>query len=249
MGLKAALRDRAPLIGTFQKTPSAVVSEVLGQTGLDMVCLDAEHAPFDRGDLDACILALRAASMSSLVRIQANRPEYILNALDCGAEGVLVPHVITGEDAAALGGQAHFGTGRGYAGSTRAAAYGARAMPEHISRSADETVAIAQIEDAEALECLSDLFDAPGVDGFFIGRADLTVSLGAASPAAPEVIEAVEMICRQGQEAGTAIGMFTGQMDELAHWRALGASFFLLGSDHGFVKAGAANLLAEGSVP
>lgn len=222
-----------------------MICEVFGRSDLDVICLDAEHSPFDRGDINHCVLALKAISKSGLVRIQANRPEYILNALDCGADGVLVPHVITGDDAEAVTASAHFGTGRGYAGSTRAAGYGARSMAEHKRLSAEATVTIAQIEDAEALDHLDAIFSVSAIDAFFIGRADLSVSLGADGPNEAAVIEAVEMICAKGREAGVTIGMFTGDLSELPGWRARGASLFLLGSDHSFMLAGASDLVAR----
>lgn len=245
MTLKARLKGRELLVGTFQKTPSPMICEVFGRSGLDVVCLDAEHSPFDRSDINDCVLALKHAGKPSLVRIPANRPEYILNALDCGADGVLVPHVITGEDASAIADAAHFGTGRGYAGSTRAAGYGGRNMAEHKTASAETTVVIAQIEDGEALNNLDALFAETRIDAFFIGRADLSVSLGADGPNDAQVIEAVEMICRKGREAGVTIGMFTANLDELPGWRAKGASLFLLGSDHSFMLSGAADLIAR----
>lgn len=245
MTFKTRLRTREQLVGTFQKTPSPMICEVFGRTDLDVICLDAEHAPFDRGDIDACLLALKAVGKPSLVRIPANRPEHILNALDCGADGILVPHVITGEDVAALAANAHFGTGRGYAGSTRAAGYGAKAMAEHKQASAETTAVIAQIEDAEALDHLDDLFAEKRIDAFFIGRADLSVSLGADGPNDPAVISAVERICEVGFAAGATIGMFTGNLDEIPKWRGLGATLFLLGSDHSFMLAGATSLIQQ----
>lgn len=245
MILKQRLRDQVPLIGTFLKTPSAMVCEVLGRSDLDLVCLDAEHSPFDRRDINGCLLALEHVGKPSLVRVPANRPEYVLNALDCGATGVLVPHVVTGADAEALAANAHFGTGRGYAGSTRAAGYGARKMAQHKVLSGEETVVIAQIEDAEALEHLDAILAVDTIDAFFIGRADLSVSLGADGPNDPQVIEAVEQICIKGKEAGATIGMFTANLDEIPKWRAAGASLFLLGSDHGFMLSGATELTTK----
>jgi 2-keto-3-deoxy-L-rhamnonate aldolase RhmA len=240
--LKSRLQNQEPLVGTFLKTPSAMICEVLGRSDLDLVCIDAEHSPFDRKDVNDCVLALNHVGKPSLIRIPANRPEHILNALDCGATGILVPHVITGDDAHALAANAHFGSGRGYAGSTRAAGYGARKMADHKAKSAETTTVVAQIEDAEALNNLDDILSTETIDAFFIGRADLSVSLGAESPNEPQVIEAVEMICRKGKEAGATIGMFTADLSELPKWRAAGASLFLLGSDHGFMLSGASNL-------
>lgn len=245
MTLKSRLRAGELTIGTFQKTPSAMICEVFGRSGLDVICLDAEHAPFDRGDINDCVLALKAVGKPSLVRIPANRPDHILNALDCGADGVLVPHVITGDDAEAVAANAHFGTGRGYAGSTRSAGYGARSMAEHKRLCADATVTIAQIEDAEALDHLDAIFSVSAIDAFFVGRADLSVSLKAHGPNDAAVIEAVEMICAKGREAGVTIGMFTGDLAELPDWRGRGASLFLLGSDHSFMLAGASDLVAQ----
>ncbi len=245
MSLKRQLSDQSPLIGTFLKTPSAMICEVLGRSDLDLICLDAEHSPFDRGNINDCVLALRYVGKPSLVRVPANRPEHILNALDCGATGVLVPHVITGDDAEELARNAHFGTGRGYAGSSRAAGYGARNMAQHKAKSAEETVVVAQIEDAEALDNLDAIFAVSAIDAFFIGRADLSVSLGADGSNDPQVIEAVQAICAKGREARVTIGMFTGDLDELPKWRAAGASLFLLGSDHGFMLSGAAQMTAK----
>lgn len=243
--LKARLAAHQPMVGTFLKTPSPMICEVLGRSDLDMVCIDAEHSPFDRRDIDTCIHALGAAGIDSLVRIPANRPENILNALDCGATGVLVPHVRTGAEAKEVAQNAHYGTGRGYAGSSRAAGYGARKMAEHKAQSAVTTVVVAQIEDAEALDHLDAMFAVSEIDAFFIGRADLSVSLGAAGPNDSVVIEAVERICRKGAEAGVTIGMFTGDLGEISKWRTLGASLFLLSSDHALMLAGAASLTAK----
>lgn len=242
MNLKQRLATRDPLVGTFLKTPSPMLCEVLGRTDLDVVCIDAEHAPFDRRDVDACIHALLHAGKASLVRVPSPAHEHILNALDCGADGVVIPHVITAQDAEAAVSAAHYGRGRGYAGSSRAAGYMARTMAEHKARSATRTVVIAQIEDAAALDNLDSLLAVPGIDAFFVGRADLTVSLGFDNPAEGAVVEAVELICRKGAEAGRTIGMFTGDLGELPHWLDRGASLFLLGSDHGFLLSGAAEL-------
>ena len=82
-------------------------------------------------------------------------------------------------------------------------------------------------------------------DAFFLGRIDLTVALGATSPDAPEVVDAVDLIVAKAGEAGRTIGMFTPTAAEAAHWEAKGASFFLLGSEHAFIKSGADALVSS----
>jgi 2-keto-3-deoxy-L-rhamnonate aldolase RhmA len=242
-GFRHTLLAGAPLLGTWIKTPSRVVTEVLSASPLDALCLDAEHAPFDRDDLDGCILAARALDMPALVRPPSAAAEHILNALDLGASGIVAPHVRSGADAEALARQALFGPGgRGYAGSTRAADFTRAKMPSYKPRAAHETTVIAQLEDREVLAALPEIVAVARIDCLFIGRIDLTVSLGAASPDAPEVLEALAEICARGREAGRRLGMFVSDMAEIPGWIEQGVSFFLLSSDQSFLIHGAGAL-------
>jgi len=238
--LKEKLATRAPVLATFIKTPHPAVIEVLAMSPLDALILDAEHAPFDRGDLDLCVLAARAGGKEVLVRPVSASPEHILQALDLGATGVLAPHIRSAEDARALVAACRYGPGgRGYAGSSRPARYGRKPMAEHIADSNAQAVVIAQIEDLEALDAIDDILHVDGIDAFFIGRADLTVALGCTNPDDPQVVAAVERICAAGRAAGACIGMFFARASDAPHWRAQGASFFALQSDHAFLLAGA----------
>ncbi len=232
------------MIGTFMKTPSSIVAEVLGLSTLDVVCLDTEHAPFGRIEVDGCIAALHAADMPSLVRVPSDSPHDIRNALDCGASGVLVPHVTSAGQAEAIVKAAHFGEGgRGYAGSPRAAAYGTRSMAEHLSHSRDHTVVIVQIEDMAALLHVEEIA-ASGVDAIFIGRADLAVAMGK-GVSDPDVVEQVRRICQEARKVGTTVGMYTPDASEIPRWIEAGAGLFLLGSDQGFLLDGAAQLAKQ----
>jgi 2-keto-3-deoxy-L-rhamnonate aldolase RhmA len=238
------------MMGTFLKTPSPIVCEVLGLSPLDCVCIDAEHAPFGRMELDACLAALRAAGMPALVRVQSDSAGEILSALDSGATGVVLPHVISGEQAAASVRMAHYRTGgRGYAGSSRAAGYTTKPMAAHLRDSAATTTVIAQIEDAQALPHLDAIAATDGIDCLFVGRMDLTLSLGASSPADPIVLDAVERICAAGARHGKAVGMFVPAGEDCMDWRRKGASLFLLASDQQFLLDGARTLMGKIAPP
>ena len=246
MTLKARIAAGEVLLGTFVKTPHPHVVEVLASTALDLLILDAEHAPFDRGDLDACLLAARAGGMAVVVRPADASAAAILNALDCGADGILAPHIRSADEARALVAAAHYAPGgRGYAGSSRAAGYGTATMAAHRAASAARTVVIAQIEDVEALADIDAIAAVDGIDALFIGRADLTVALDCASSDDPPVVAAVERICAAAVAAGRPVGMFLARPGDAPHWQARGATIFFLGSDHGFLRAGAAALRDE----
>ena len=245
VNLKSRIAAGEALLGTFLKTPHPHVVEVLASSGLDCICIDAEHAPFDRRDIDVCIMAAQLGGLPVLVRTPNNSAEQILNALDCGADGVLVPHVRSADEARAVAAAAHYAPGgRGYAGSSRAAGYGTKSMPEHKAASAAKTVVIAQIEDAEALAEIDTIASVEGIDALFIGRIDLTVSLGCESPDDPKVIAAVERVVAACVAAERPVGMFVSRTSDVAMWREKGATLFLLGSDHGFLREGAKALRA-----
>lgn len=242
--LKGRLAAQELVVGTFVKTPSPILVEVLSMTALDCLCLDAEHAPFDRGSLDSCLHAARAGVMEVLVRVPSGAPEHILNALDCGATGVVVPHVRTVAEAEAVAKAAQYGPGgRGYAGSSRAAGYTTIAMGQHKENSAARTVVIAQIEDPEAVDVVEGIAGVAGLDALFVGRVDLTVAYGAESQDDARVVAAVERICAAGLAAGKPVGMFLARVEDVPYWRERGACLFLLGSDHGFLLAGASDLM------
>ena len=246
---KARLHNRELMMGTFLKTPSPIVCEVLGLSPLDCVCIDAEHAPFGRHEQDACLAALRAADMPAFVRVQTGNTGEILTALDAGATGIVLPHIVSGEAAAALALAAHYAPGvsggRGYAGSSRSARYTTKTMAAHIADSTAVTTVIAQIEDAEALDQLDEIASVALIDCLFVGRMDLTLSLGLTSPTDAKVVAAVEKICEAGRRHNKPVGMFIPPSENVLTWHAKGASLFMLASDHQFLLDGARALAAK----
>jgi staphyloferrin B biosynthesis citrate synthase len=240
MTFKQKLVSGAPLLGTFLKTPHPHVVEVLATGGMDCICIDAEHAPFDRSAIDLCVMAARAGGLPAIVRPASAAPHEILNALDCGADGVVVPHIRSAGEAAQLARQAHYGPGgRGFAGSTRASGYGLTPIADHFANSALRTAVIAQIEDAEALDEIDAIAAVTGIDALFVGRIDLTISLGCTSPDDPRVVAAVDHIVSACARAGRASGMFLSRAADVGQWRDKGTSLFLLASDHNFLRSGA----------
>ena len=234
-------------VGTFVKTPHASVVEVLGHSPLDCVCLDAEHATaLDRGQRSTLpSLAARAGRLPALIRLQRTEPADVLSAIDLGPAGIIAPHIASPEAAAALARAARYGrAGRGFSGSTRAAGFTTKSMADVIAEGNACVAVIAQVEDAEALDHIDAIAATEGIDALFIGRMDLTVSLGARSPADATVVDAVQTICRAAKRHRRTVGMFTGTAAEAVDWRREGASLFLLASDQQWILQGARDLSA-----
>ena len=244
---RARLLRREAVVGTFIKTPSSHTTEVVASAGLDFVIIDQEHGPFDRVTTDRALLAARGAGVPALVRVPSADPAGILAALDDGATGILVPHIANAEAARAIVRAARYGGGRrGFSNTTRAGGYGGAGVWEHVHACDAGTVVLAAIEDPEALECLDDIARVDGLDGFFIGRGDLTVSLGAQSPQSAPVRSAAERIAAAAVAHGKPVCAHVGTLsaDEVTWLRAIGVSLFVVASDQGLLRQAASSVAA-----
>lgn len=226
-------------VGTFVKTTSPHVVEILGGSGLDFAVLDAEHAPYDRAALDLAMLAGRAAGLPLFVRVEERSAARMLSVLDMGAAGVLVPHVDTEQDAREVVAHCRYvGGDRGYSSSPRAAGYGLLGMKQAIA-DGDRNVVVCQVESVAAVENAARMAAVPGVAALFIGRADLALSMGLDDAQHPRVLEATEGVVRAALAAGKAAGMFVGSVAEREKYRALGVSWFIHGSDQSLLRQAA----------
>lgn len=247
---RAAFRRRLlageRLIGTFIKTPTAHATEILGDLGFDFVVIDQEHAPFDRPAIDTVLLATRAADIGGIVRVPEANASAILSAFDCGATGVLVPHVASPDMARDVGAWCRYRGGRrGFSNSPRAGGYGRLGIWDHVDAADAETTAIAMIEDPEALDAIDAIVAVEALDGVFIGRADLAVALGASGTNAAEVRAATERIAAAARKAGKAVCAMTSGGEDARWLQELGVAGMIVASDQGFLRQAAAQALAS----
>lgn len=226
-------------IGTFIKTASPQVVEILGTTTLDYAVIDAEHAPFDRNLLDLMLLAGRAAGIPLLVRIPDTSSATILQVLDLGAAGVLVPHVDSAEHATEIVARARYRQGvRGFSGSPRFAGYGTMGMKAALD-AGDNSIILCQIESREGLASAEAIAAVPGVDALFIGRADLALAMGFEDIRHADVTAATTRIIKAATGAGKVASMFVPNAAERDQFAAEGASNFVIGSDQSLMRQGA----------
>ena len=243
--LKRRMSSGEILVGTFLKTPAYELIEVFAKSKLDFICIDAEHAPFDRARLDACLAVARGHGVPILVRVSDGTPAEILKALDSGATGIVVPHVDTVAKARMIAKAARFGHGgRGYAGSTRWAGFATRAMPDVLKQSEDETVVIAQIEEPEGVEASAEIAALDGIDGLFVGPADLAVCYGKTNMRDPVVMDAMRRTGEGAKASGKAFMTFAANADAGPELKDLGITMFFVASEHAFMLR-AANADAE----
>jgi 2-keto-3-deoxy-L-rhamnonate aldolase RhmA len=238
-GLRARMLRGDRLAGTFLKTPSHMMVELLAMSGLDFICLDAEHAPFDRAGMDACLAMARALKLPCLVRVPEGSAAWILMALDAGATGVVVPHVATAKKAQSIVKAARFGHGgRGFAGSTRWAGFGTKPMQDILAMD-DETIVIGQIEEPEAVRSIDAIAGTPGLDGVFVGPADLAVCLGKTDIADADVRAAIGKVGAAAKKHGTTCITFAGGTQPVGELAALGVTMFFIASEQAWVLMGA----------
>ncbi len=206
--LAARVRRGDSLRMLLVKMPAPAEVEQAAYAGFDAVILDTEHGPGAGPELEHHLRAADAAGIAALVRVPAVEPGPILAALDAGATGVVVPHVVDPGVAAAVVDAAHYPPRghRGLALTTRAGRFGTAALADHLDRAARQTLVLVQIEDAEAVPHAQEILSVDGVDGVLIGTTDLSISLGhPGEPDCREVRAAVDEIVAAGGRAGKAV--------------------------------------------
>jgi 2-keto-3-deoxy-L-rhamnonate aldolase RhmA len=235
---RQAVRSGAVLLGTFIKTASHQIPELLGISGLDFSIIDCEHAPFDPATLDRMALAARAANLPCLVRVPELSNAAIAQVLDLGLAGAMVPHVKDAAAATAALAAAKFALGqRGFSPSTRAGEYGSVNAKTYRESADRESSVWCQIEDREALSQLDAIAAVEEVDCLFLGRADLALSLKVDSHTDRKVVEAVAATAEAGRRHKRTVGIYIADTAEIPGLMALGITVFVCGSDQSFLLA------------
>ncbi len=239
-GLKARLAGGEAVFGTFVFLPSAGVVEILGLAGLDFVIIDLEHSPKNWETVENMIRAAELRGISPLIRVRDSDEKSILEALELGAEGVVVPFVQTGNDARKVGTAMKYapeGT-RGTCTLTRVAGYGGlrAGFLGHARRMNDRVLFVAQIEDKLAVDNIDDIVGAaPGPDVILVGRSDLASSLGRPGQVNdPLVLEATERVIQavaRAPVAGRHVGIGLYGPAEAPAWLAKECRFFFYAAD------------------
>ncbi len=217
---KAALKEGRTQIGMWVTIPDPGVVELLAGCGYDWLLLDTEHSAMDAVDTMRLMQAAAPYPVSTIVRPGWNNPIEIKKLLDCGAQTLLIPYVQNADEATAAVAAVRYPPKgiRGVAGTTRASRYGA--IKDYATRADAEICLLVQVETSAALAEIEAIAAVDGVDGIFIGPADLAASMGhPGNPAHPEVRAAVLDAVRRIAAAGVPPGILSldqGLLDDVA---------------------------------
>jgi 4-hydroxy-2-oxoheptanedioate aldolase len=243
--LKQALRNGQKQIGLWSTLSSNYTVEVLAGAGFDWVVLDTEHSPADLENLLGQLQAIAPYPTSPVVRVPWNDMVNIKRVLDLGAQSLLIPQINTAEEARnAVSFTRYPPDGlRGVAGATRGTRFGR--IKNYFKTAHEELCVILQIESREALDNLEAIAAVEGVDGLFIGPADLHASLGypgerARADVQPIIEKAIKQILKAGKFAGILTDEAMAQ-----HWINAGSTFVGIGSDVGILARGAEAMAAK----
>lgn len=200
--LRARLRSGDKVIGAIVRIPGEDIVDMLGWAGFDYVMIDCEHGPADIVALRQHIAFAEAHDMAVLVRVGQDEPALVQRALDQGAQGVVIPHVDSVDDARAAVRAAHYPPRgrRGFATYPRAGGFGTVPPAEHKTRMAEDTLVIAMLESPTAVRDVASIVSVEGVDGFLVGAADLAA---ASVDGDPSVVESISLIHAAGREASS----------------------------------------------
>ena len=243
---KRALKAARPQIGLWSSLSSGYTVEVIAGAGFDWILLDMEHSPKDLESLLAQLQAAAPYPTTPIVRVPWNDMVAIKRVLDVGAQSLLVPYVSTAEEARSAVAHTRYPPAgvRGVAGTTRATRFGR--VQGYAKKAHEEICVLVQVETQQALDNIEAICAVEGVDGVFIGPADLHASLGYTGETAnPAVMPLMEEAMRRIRKAGRAPGYLSPVEADAKKMLAAGALFVAVGADVGLLARGAESLRAK----
>lgn len=230
---KQALARGEVQIGLWQALADPYAAEICAGSGFDWLLLDGEHAPNDLRSLLGALQSVAPYPTHPVVRVPHGDAALIKQVLDIGATTLLVPMVESADQASALVRAMRYppqgirGVGSAIARSARWSRY-----PNYLHEANEQVCLLVQVESQSALQQLDAIAAVEGVDGVFIGPADLSASMGyLGQPTHPEVLAAIEGAIARIRRAGKAAGILCADERLARRYLSLGACFVAVGVD------------------
>lgn len=231
-----------PSVGAWLGLASLASAELVARAGFDWVVVDLEHGMGSETDVHGQLLAVQGTPTSALVRVARAERLRIGRALDLGADGLVIPRLETAAEVAeSVSAMRYPPDGiRGVALTTRGAGYFGIGHAELATSVNERVLGVFQVESPAAVAVADELAAIDGVDVLFVGPADLSHTMGIpgqfSEPAFADALRAVVAACRAH---GKAAGILLADASLVPAYRELGFTFLGVGSDAGWVAAGA----------
>lgn len=232
---KAKLQQGSPVYGVLSTTNDPQLAELCGIAGFDFYMLDAEHGLIDPAQAVSVIRACERTKITPLIRIGPKDPKLVLQYLDAGMMGIMMPGLESVEEVKMLvDAVKYFPLGKRGMGISRASGYTAytgTTAPEYINFSNEQTMVIIQFEDAKLLDGFPAMCAVDGLDACVIGPRDLSLNMGFPDGHNhPEVQTVIDQAIAIMKNAGITAGITAGTRADAARQVARGASMIIAAS-------------------
>lgn len=233
MTLKARLAAGEICLGLWLGLGSDASAELAGGIGFDWCLIDAEHGPNDLSRIESQLRALATTDTLAVVRVPAGEDWIIKQVLDLGAQTILVPLVNTGAEAQQVARAMRYPPdGHRGMGAALARASGFNAQTDYATTANADICCLVQVETVEAIENLDAIVEAEGVDGVFLGPADLSADMGYPGQLDhPKVDAVIDDALARIVAKGKAAGIITFDPSRIAKYKKMGVSFLGIGAD------------------
>ena len=212
--LRQIWQDGGAAVNGWLQLPHGFAAEVMAAQGWDSLTIDMQHGPVGYDVALTMLQALSASDVTPLARVPWNEPGIIMKMLDAGCYGIICPMVNSAEEAQRFVGACRYPP-KGYRsfGPTRVSFYAGSDYPQHAN---DTVIALAMIETAQAIENLDAILDTPGLDGVYIGPADLSQSLGyqeRVDPKHPDLVAVLDKVHEGCRRRGLITGIHVASVE------------------------------------
>jgi len=232
---KQKLQQGLPVYGVISTTDDPQLAELFGLSGFDYYMLDAEHGLIDPAQTVNVIRACERTNITPLVRIGPKDPKLVLQYLDAGMMGVMMPGLESAEEVKMLVDAVKYQPigkrGMGISRGSAYTAYTGTSAPEYIKFSNENTMVIIQFEDKALLPNFEAMCSVQGVDACMIGPRDLSLNMGFPDgPNHPEVQTVIDKAIAVMKKAGVTAGITAGTRADAAKQVVRGANMILAAS-------------------
>lgn len=246
--VKSRIAEGKACYGVISPLNDPTICEYVGLNGFDYYMIDGEHGPISISDVTNMVRACELYDCTPLARIRSVDSKLILQYMDAGIMGVMMPSIDNVDDVKRLVEAIKYPpVGKRGLGPVRASDYmqGAMSQAEYVSFANEQTLVLPQIESMECVNNLEAICQVEGVDGFIIGPRDLAMSMGYYDgPGHDEVKDMLDKIFKMVLDSGKFYGTVAGTADRAQELIDMGASM-ILNSVQGLIKGSSKSFLTN----